>query len=119
MTRLELGIEQIVFARNYTIELLDQTPQAEWFRMPAAGVTHIAWQVGHLACAEYRLALWRIRGAQPQDNTLVSEAQRSLFGYESVPYGDPAQYPSPVNGTVVCFCATNSSPRNRRQPRRS
>jgi len=29
MTRLELAVEQIVFARNYTIELLDQTPVAE------------------------------------------------------------------------------------------
>jgi hypothetical protein len=32
MTRLELAVEQIVFGRNYTIELLDQTPVAEWFR---------------------------------------------------------------------------------------
>src|SRR5262249_35218024 len=101
MTRLELGIEQIVFARNYTLELLDQTPVAEWFRMPVAGVSHIAWQVGHLACAQYRMALWRIRGAQPQDSALVSEAQRSLFGYESVPVADPAEYPSPADLRAV------------------
>jgi hypothetical protein len=59
MTRLELAVEQIVFARNCTIELLDQTPVAEWFRQPPAGVSHVAWQVGHLAYAEYHLALWR------------------------------------------------------------
>ena len=40
MTRLELAFEQIVFARNYTIELLDQTPVAEWFRQPPGGVSH-------------------------------------------------------------------------------
>ena len=44
MTRLELAVEQIVFARNYTIELLDQTPVAEWFRQPPGGVSHVGWQ---------------------------------------------------------------------------
>jgi hypothetical protein len=57
VNRLQLAIEQIVFARNYTIGLLDQTPMAEWFRQPPGGVTHVAWQVGHIAFSEYRLAL--------------------------------------------------------------
>jgi len=48
MSRLQLAIEQIVFARNYTIWLLDQTPVTEWFRQPPGGVSHVAWQVGHL-----------------------------------------------------------------------
>ena len=60
MSRLQLAIEQIVFARNYTIGLLNQTPTDEWFRVPAGGVSHVAWQVGHIAFSEYRLALWRI-----------------------------------------------------------
>ena len=94
MSSLQLAIEQIVFARNYTIGLLDQTPEAEWFRLPAGGVSHVAWQVGHLASAEYRLALWRIRGSQPQDTDLISEKYRHLFGYESVPDPDPTKYPS-------------------------
>jgi hypothetical protein len=97
MTRLELGVGQIVFARNYTLELLDQTPTAEWFRMPPGGVSHVGWQVGHLACAEYRMTLWRIRGPQPQDSDLISEAQRGLFGYDSVPNPDPARYPGPAD----------------------
>jgi hypothetical protein len=65
MSRLQLAIEQIAFARNYTIRLLDQTEAADWFRQPPGGITHIAWQVGHLAIAQYRLALERIRGPQP------------------------------------------------------
>jgi hypothetical protein len=93
MSRLQLAIEQIVFARNYTIWLLDQTPATEWFRQPPGGVSHVAWQVGHLAFAEYRLALWRIRGQQPQDADLLSEKHRSLFGPESVPDADPKKYP--------------------------
>jgi uncharacterized damage-inducible protein DinB len=74
MSRLQLAIEQIVFARNYTIGLLDQTPADEWFRQPPGGVSHVAWQVGHIAFSEYRLALWRIRGEQPQDDTLFSHS---------------------------------------------
>jgi hypothetical protein len=101
MTRLGLAVDQIIFARNYTIELLDQTPVAEWFRQPPGGVSHIAWQVGHLAYAEYRLALWRIRGPQPQDSDLISETHRGLFGYESVPETDPARYPSQTDLRAV------------------
>ena len=89
MSRLQLAIEQITFARNYTIRLLDQTRAEDWFRQPPGGVSHIAWQVGHLAMAQYRLALDRIRGSEPQDADLISESFLRLFGRESVPDGDP------------------------------
>jgi DinB superfamily len=94
MSRLQLAIEQILFARNYTIGLLDQTPVVEWFRQPPGGVSHIAWQVGHLAFAQYRMALWRIRGTQPQDDGLFSQEFVRLFGANSVPDADPTKYPS-------------------------
>jgi hypothetical protein len=93
MSRLQLALEQIVFARNYTLRLLDQTPATDWFRQPAAGVSHIAWQVGHLAMAEYRLALERIRGPRPTDAALISEEFLCLFRRESVPDPDPNKYP--------------------------
>jgi hypothetical protein len=51
-----LAIEQIVFARNYTLRLLDQTPKGDWFRLPPGSVSHVGWQVGHIAFSEYRLA---------------------------------------------------------------
>src|SRR4051794_231778 len=70
MSRVQLAIDQIVFARTYTFGLLDQTPAADWFRQIPGGISHIGWQVGHLAFAEYRLALWRIRGQQPGDDAL-------------------------------------------------
>jgi hypothetical protein len=93
MSRLELAIAQIVFAREYTNELLNQTPPDEWFRMPPAGVSHVAWQVGHLTYAQYRMALWRIRGPQPDDSELIPDGYPRLFGPESVPEADPAKYP--------------------------
>jgi hypothetical protein len=101
MARLQLALDQIIFARNYTLGLLDQTPTAEWFRQPPGGVSHVAWQVGHLAFAEYRLALWRIRGAQSQDGELISEKHRDLFGANSVPDPDPARHPSQADLRAV------------------
>jgi DinB superfamily len=85
VNRLQLAIEQIVFARKYTLGLLDQTKADDWFRMPPGGVSHVGWQVGHLAFAEYRLALWRIRGTQPEDGALFSAEFQRLFGANSVP----------------------------------
>ena len=101
MNRLQLAIEQIVFARNYTIGLLDQTPMAEWFRQPPGGVSHVGWQVGHIAFAEYRLALWRIRGPQPQDDGLFSQEFLSLFGPNSVPDADQTNYATPTEIRAV------------------
>ncbi len=92
MTRLQLAIGQITLTREYTLELLDQTPSADWFKQPL-GVTHIAWQVGHLAFAEYRLALWRIRDVQPGDDALFPPDFVRLFGAESVPAANPELYP--------------------------
>jgi hypothetical protein len=94
VSRLQLAIDQIVFARNYTAGLLDQTPAAEWFRQPPGGVSHVAWQVGHLAFGQYSLVLCRIPGTPPQGAGLLSGELVRLFGAESVPDADPSRYPS-------------------------
>src|SRR3954454_8841755 len=100
MSRLQLAIEQIVFARNYTIGLLDQTPTTEWYRQPPGGVSHIAWQVGHIAFSEYRLALWRIRGGRPDDAALFSAEFRRLFGADSVPQPASAYPPDELRAAL-------------------
>ena len=101
MTHLQLAIDQIVFARDYTIELLDHTPSADWFRQPPGGVTHIAWQIGHLTYAQYRLTLERIRGPMPQDAGLVPDDYAALFGLESQPSPDASRYPTHEELRVV------------------
>ncbi|HLW63743.1 MAG TPA: DinB family protein [Gemmataceae bacterium] len=93
MNRLQFAIDQIIFARNYTLRLLEPTRIDDWFRQPPGGVSHIGWQVGHIAFAEYRLALWRIRGQRPEDAALFSPEFLKLFGANSVPQADPAVYP--------------------------
>jgi DinB superfamily len=101
MSRLQTAIDQIVFARNYTIWLLDETPQAEWFRQPAGGVSHVGWQVGHLAYSQYRLALLRMRGPQPQDDGLFFPDFLRLFGANSAPDADPTRYPAAADVRAV------------------
>ena len=67
----------------------------DWFRQPTEGVTHVAWQVGHLAAAEYYLALKRMRGRQEGDSELISDDFLAVFGKGSVPDLDPTKHSSP------------------------
>lgn len=94
MTRLQIAGEQLAFTRRYTADHLANVPEHDWFRMPTEGVTHIAWQVGHLAMANYRLVLERVRGPRPADEQLISADFLQRFGRGSVPVPDPQAYPS-------------------------
>jgi hypothetical protein len=96
MTEIDLLVSQIRSARKYTEHLLETIDETDWFRMPVGGVTHVAWQVGHLAYAEYRLALERIRGVAAGDAELIPERFQRLFGRQSVPDPDPSHAPAPA-----------------------
>ena len=96
MSTQEMVLTAIQTARRYTNDLLEHTQPVDWFRQPADGVTHIAWQVGHLAVAQHRLALRRVHGERPDHELLVPEGFRKLFGKGSVPGPDVSQYP-PAN----------------------
>ena len=87
-------VDQLTNARKYTENFLDNTDVDDWFRMPSEGVTHVAWQVGHAAIAEYGLALKRVRGRKPEDADLVSDEFLALFGKGSVPDADTNKYPT-------------------------
>lgn len=95
MDLLAVALEQLQRGRSYTLGLLDDVPASEWFRMPAEGVTHIGWQVGHLAFAEYVLCLRRIRGERAEDHTLIPTEYLTLFGRESRPVPGAEAYPAP------------------------
>jgi hypothetical protein len=101
MTEIDLIVSQISTARRYTEGLLGAIDESDWFRMPTEGVTHIAWQVGHLAYAEYRTTLERIRGVATDDAELIPEAFHWLFGRESVPDPDPSHSPAPAELRAV------------------
>jgi uncharacterized damage-inducible protein DinB len=94
MTQLQLALSQIEFARGYTLATLEGIGEEDWFAMPAGGPTHLAWQLGHIAMAEYGLCLFRQRGRQPVDLELMSSSFRKLFSKGSVPEADSSKYPS-------------------------
>lgn len=94
MSRLDSAIDQIESARCYTLTLIADVAPDDWFRQPTEGVTHIAWQVGHLAFAQFSLANRRIRGARPDDGDLLPDDLVKLFRKGSVPSPDARLYPS-------------------------
>lgn len=95
MSRRELVLDELRMVRGYTLDLIQNTDPADWFCQPQEGVTHVAWQVGHLAVAEYGLALKRIRGLRATDEQLIPSAFFQQFGKGSVPEPDPHENPHP------------------------
>lgn len=68
---LELARHQIIAARQYTESLLADLSDDQWYVVPDGCPSHIAWQVGHLAMAEYALVLLRVRGKLPEDGQFI------------------------------------------------
>ena len=95
MSQLAAAIAQIADARQYTLGLLADLPADAWFFMPTPAVTHIAWQVGHISIAQYRLGVAFLREPKPEDAAWVPTNYRELFGRDSTPHTDPARYPTP------------------------
>ncbi len=98
---LQVALKQIAFARGYTLTLLDDIDEADWFAMPGDCVTHTAWQVGHLAMAQYGLALFRQRGRQPEDTDLMSSKFRKQFSRGATPDSNPGNNPTPAEIRAV------------------
>ena len=94
-SRLAIAMRQIEFSRSYTMTLLADLSDDDWFWSPPEYVTHIAWQVGHLAMSEYGLTLFRQRGRVSEDMELMSGKFRKLFLRGSEPKADRAVYPAP------------------------
>ena len=97
LSRLELAIGQIRFSREYTQSLIADLEPSDWFRQPTEGVSHLAWQVGHLAMAQYGLCLFRMRGRADVDQSLMSSGFRKQFSKGTTPDPDPSKNPSPEN----------------------
>lgn len=91
--RLTLAIDRLKFARQFTQQFLAGLTDDEWFWCPPGATTHIAWQVGHLAVAQYNLCLRRIRGRTPADESLISDQFFDLFKLGSQPLADRAANP--------------------------
>ncbi|UUO05402.1 DinB family protein [Blastopirellula sp. J2-11] len=95
MNSLEVALHQLQAVRRYSTDLIDSIDHADWYRMTDEGVSHIAWQVGHLAMAQYRLALRRVRGPAEGDDAFISADFLRVFGKGSTPVPQPEVYPCP------------------------
>jgi len=91
--RLPVAIDRIKFARQYTSRFLQGLSDDQWFWCPSELTTHIAWQVGHLAVAQYNLCLRRIRGRTAADESLISDRFIDAFKLGSTPDPAPANNP--------------------------
>ncbi|MCA9267242.1 MAG: DinB family protein [Planctomycetales bacterium] len=93
---LKLALDRLDRVRRYTLALVADIEDPLWFTMPPGCPTHVAWQVGHLAMAEYAAGLMRVRGAQPGDRDIISREFRKQFSKGTIPSADPHSGPSPV-----------------------
>ncbi len=94
--RLELVVRRISFVRKYTMSLLEDLEHDDWYWMPGAYPTHIAWQVGHIAMSHYGLTLFRQRGRNREiDTTLMTNKFRKLFMKGTIPKAGVENNPPP------------------------
>jgi hypothetical protein len=95
-TPLELARKQIAFARSYTLSLLEDVDDDQWFTVPGGAETHVAWQVAHLAMAQYGLCLFRQRGRAGVDRELLPRGFVQKYGKGSTPDVSPENNLTPA-----------------------
>ena len=105
--RLNVAIDQIKFARDYSNQLLEDVQESEWFVIPDGCVSHLAWQMGHLAMAEYGLTMLRMRGKEPSDAEFITNDFMRAFKKGSTPKADASAYP-PITDIRQTFDAVHA-----------
>ncbi len=84
--------DRLIKARGWTSSLIADIDESKWFDMPAPGVGHIAWQLGHLAVSQ--IALIHNRCLDKPIEACIDPALRDTFGRGSTPHADAGRYPS-------------------------
>ena len=89
----DAALGQMDFARRYTLGLIEEVPDELW-QAPAAGIpSNFAWQIGHLAVAQYGLMLFRQRGRAEGDIELMPGWFRKRYSRGTNPMEDPSPHP--------------------------
>jgi hypothetical protein len=91
--RVNLALERIRGARENTKRLVSDFAPEEWFWHPSEFVTHVAWQIGHLAYAQYCHCFCWIRGRRPDDESLMPSHFIAHFEMGSIPVAAAEAYP--------------------------
>ena len=92
-SRIEAALERVRRSRHFTESFLQDLANDEWFWRPRELTTHIAWQVGHLAVAQYNLCLRRLRGRTAEDEALIPVSFIDSFKLGSTPKAGAAGNP--------------------------
>ena len=87
------AIGQMEFARTYTLGLISEVPEELWQSPPAGIPSHFAWQIGHLAVAQYGLMLFRQRGRAEGDVELMPGWFRKRYSRGTSALDDPSPHP--------------------------
>ena len=95
-------LRQMAFAREYTLGLIQEVPETLWGVSPPGLPTHFAWQVGHLAMAQYGLMLFRMRGRAEGDVGLMPGWLRKRYARGSQPATIPTENP-PKDKLLECL----------------
>lgn len=91
MNMIEFLSDRLTVARAWTNDLLQDIDESTWFDMPAPGINHVAWQVGHLAASQ--VALIHVRCFAKDYDSCTPAGFREMFGKGSSPKADPSAYP--------------------------
>lgn len=95
------ALAQMLWMRQYTMQLVDSVPFELWYTIPPGASTHLSWQVGHLAVAQYGLMLFRQRGRVESDLQLMPGWLRKNFGRGSQPGTDPTDPKNPTAASLL------------------
>ncbi len=88
-------IQQVIFARQYLKSLYETVPFDCWYVVPSGAPSSIAWQIGHIAVAQYGLMLFRQRGRAENDLELMPGSFRKKFAKGTDPSTLTAESYSP------------------------
>ncbi len=91
----DAALGQMKFNRAYLKGLLENVPKELWTVIPGGATSHLLWQVGHIAVAEYGLLLFRQRGRAEGDIQLMPGWLRKNFGRGSQASIDADYNPTP------------------------
>lgn len=89
----DAALGQMEFARKYTLGLISEVPEELWQVAPAGIPSHFAWQIGHLAVAQYGLMLFRQRGRAQGDLDLMPGWFRKRYSRGTSAVDDPSPHP--------------------------
>ncbi len=95
------AIAQMRWMRSYSLQLIETIPHELWYKLTPGLPSHVAWQVGHMAVAQYGLMLFRQRGRVESDMELMPGWLRKNFGRGSQPSTDPDDPKNPTPASLL------------------